>query len=200
MKPTPRKPFNGRSRTRNSLQTLGFVATTAVLAAACGSSSGSSASSTQALLASSAASPQAAGASAQGGALTITTKSGPLGTYLVDGTGKTIYLWVADKGMTSTCSGQCTTYWPPVTGTAKASGAAKQSDLGTSKRSDGGMQVTYAGHPLYYFALDKAPGQTTGQGNNGFGAKWWVVGADGNAITSGAPSSGSSPTGGTRGY
>jgi predicted lipoprotein with Yx(FWY)xxD motif len=206
MTPTGTKPESTTSGNRNSLQTLGFVAVAAALAAACGSSSSSSASGAAALQASAVASSQPGAGSTQtggaAGAVTITTKSGPLGTYLVDGAGKTLYLWVADKSTTSTCSGQCATYWPPVTGPATASGGAQQSDLGTSKRSDGSMQVTYAGHPLYYFLQDKGPGQTTGQSNDGFGAKWWVVGADGKAITTGAPASGaaSSSGAGVKGY
>jgi hypothetical protein len=56
-------------------------------------------------------------------------------------------------------------------------------ELGTTKRSDGSMQVTYNGHPLYYYEGDTAAGQTTGQGSNGFGAKWWLVTPSGSAIT-----------------
>jgi predicted lipoprotein with Yx(FWY)xxD motif len=126
-------------------------------------------------------------------AVTVATKSGSLGTYLVDGSGRTLYLWVADTGSTSNCSGQCVTYWPPLTGAAKASGSVQQAALATSKRSDGSMQVTYQGHPLYYFSGDKSAGSTAGQGSDGFGAKWWVVGVDGKAITgsSSGPTSGS---------
>jgi predicted lipoprotein with Yx(FWY)xxD motif len=68
------------------------------------------------------------------------------------------------------------------TATPKASGTAKASLLGTTTRSDGSREVTYAGHPLYYFAGDTAPGQTTGQGSDGFGADWWVVTPGGKAI------------------
>jgi predicted lipoprotein with Yx(FWY)xxD motif len=67
--------------------------------------------------------------------------------------------------------------WPtvPTKGTLTASGGAKGSDLGTTTRSDDSKQVTYDGHPLYYFAGDSGPGQTSGQGSNGFGVKWWLV-------------------------
>jgi predicted lipoprotein with Yx(FWY)xxD motif len=66
-----------------------------------------------------------------------------------------------------------------------ASGGAQTSDLGTITRSDGTKQVTYDGHPLYYFIADKSKGQTTGQGSDGFGAKWWLVAPSGDAITTG---------------
>ena len=84
----------------------------------------------------------------------------------------------------STCSGACAQAWPPLTtsGTPKAGGKVKASLLGTTTRSDGSREVTYAGHPLYYFEGDSAPGQTTGQGSDGFGAPWWVVSPAGKAI------------------
>ena len=82
------------------------------------------------------------------------------------------------------CSGACAQAWPPLTTTTtpKASGAVKASLLGTTKRADGSREVTYAGHPLYYFAGDSTPGQTTGQGSNSFGSPWWVVAPAGKAI------------------
>jgi predicted lipoprotein with Yx(FWY)xxD motif len=69
-----------------------------------------------------------------------------------------------------------------VSGSPKAAGAVKQALLGTTKRKDGTTEVTYAGHPLYLYAGDAAPGQTTGEGLNQFGAKWYVVKADGKKI------------------
>ena len=121
-------------------------------------------------------------------AATVKTATGAAGTFLVDAKGRALYLWVADKGSTSTCSGSCAQAWPPLTTTGKpqASTGAKASLLGTTKRSDGTLEVTYAGHPLYYFAGDAKPGQTNGQGSDGFGADWWVVAPDGNAIESAA--------------
>ena len=68
-------------------------------------------------------------------------------------------------------------------------------DLGTITRSDGTKQVTYKGHPLYYYAADTSPGQVTGQGSNSFGAKWWLVAPSGAAITKSA--SGGSSSGGS---
>ena len=112
-----------------------------------------------------------------------TTKTS-LGTFLVDAKGRALYLWDADHGTKSTCSGACAQAWPPLTtaGTPKASGAAKASLLGTTTRPDGSREVTYAGHPLYYYEGDTMPGQTTGQGSDGFGSPWWVVSPAGKAI------------------
>jgi predicted lipoprotein with Yx(FWY)xxD motif len=172
------------------------LAAMAFLATACGSSSGSAgaapaASAAAAATTAAAASAGAGGSSAAGAAtaVTVATKTGSLGTYLVDGSGRTLYLWVGDKGSTSTCDASCIKYWPPLTGTPKAGGSLQQSALSTSARSDGSKQVTYDGHPLYYFSGDQAAGDTAGQGNNGFGALWWVVGADGKAITAAAGAS-----------
>jgi hypothetical protein len=99
----------------------------------------------------------------------------------------------------SACSGACAGAWPPVpaSGTVTAGSGVTASDLGTITRSDGTKQVTYDSHPLYYFAGDSAAGQTSGQGSDGFGAKWWLVSPAGAQITSAdsASSSGSSSGG-----
>lgn len=125
---------------------------------------------------------------------TITTKSGSAGTYLTDGSGHSVYLWVKDPSGKSVCSGSCAGAWPPVPASGKvaASGGAETSYLGSITRSDGTKQVTYDGHPLYYFAGDSSAGQTSGQGSDGFGAKWWLVAPSGAQITGTAPSSPSS--------
>jgi len=108
-----------------------------------------------------------------------------LGAILVDGSGKTVYLFVADKGTVSSCYTSCATIWPPMltTGAPQAGTGAKASLLGTTTRTDGKVEVTYAGHPLYYFIQDKKAGDATGQGINGFGGLWWVVSPAGAAIT-----------------
>jgi predicted lipoprotein with Yx(FWY)xxD motif len=117
-------------------------------------------------------------------AAVVTAKSSSLGTFLVDAKGQTLYLWDADHGSMSTCNGECATNWPPLTtkSAPKAGAGVKASLLGTTKRADGTQEVTYAGHPLYTFAGDTAPGQTTGQGSAAFGAPWWVVTPAGKAI------------------
>jgi predicted lipoprotein with Yx(FWY)xxD motif len=151
----------------------------ALLLAACGSSSSSSTSSS-ATTSTGAAKP----ASSPRPASVVGTSTGSLGTFLVDSKGRALYLWDADHGSKSVCSGDCATAWPPLTtsGTPKASGMAKSSLLGTTKRADGSREVTYAGHPLYYYAGDTGSGQTNGQGSDSFGSPWWVVSPAGKAI------------------
>jgi predicted lipoprotein with Yx(FWY)xxD motif len=106
---------------------------------------------------------------------------GNLGQILVGANGKTVYVFLADTGTTSTCNGSCAQNWPPVTttGTPQASGGVSQALLGTTKRADGSTQVTYHGHPVYYFIADTGPGMANGEGINAFGALWEVVTAAG---------------------
>ena len=115
----------------------------------------------------------------------IETASSSAGTFLTDGSGRAVYMWEKDSGGTSACSGACAGAWPPVmaSGTVTASGSAKSSDLGSITRPDGTKQVTYDGHPLYYFSGDSGPGTATGQGNDGFGAKWWLLAPTGSDVT-----------------
>ena len=160
------------------------VIATAALTVACGSTSSSGVAGAAALNAASvAATPAASAPAAASATVTIETHSGALGSYLTNGAGRTLYLWVADTGSTSTCTGSCAGAWPPVVGAPKAAGSVRASNLATVARSDGSHQVTYDGHPLYYFVGDKAAGSTAGQGSDGFGAKWWVVSAAGTPIT-----------------
>jgi predicted lipoprotein with Yx(FWY)xxD motif len=116
----------------------------------------------------------------------ITTVSSSAGTFLANSSGHAVYLWTKDSSGMSACSGACAGAWPPVTttGTVTATGGAKSSDLGTITRSDGTKQVTYDGHPLYFFSGDSGPGMASGQGNDGFGAKWWLVSPSGSDVTS----------------
>jgi predicted lipoprotein with Yx(FWY)xxD motif len=107
-----------------------------------------------------------------------------VGRILVDSKGITLYDFVQDKGTTSTCYGACAALWPPLLTTGKpiAGTGVRASLLGTTKRKDGKLEVTYGGHPLYYFVTDRKPGQTTGQGINQFGAPWWVISPAGKEI------------------
>ena len=118
-----------------------------------------------------------------GGAKVVIAKS-PLGRILVDGKGITLYDFVKDKGTTSSCYGACAALWPPLTTKGKpvAGRGVRASLLGTTKRKDGKLEVTYNRHPLYYFVSDRKPGQTTGQGINQFGAPWWVLSPAGKEI------------------
>ena len=115
---------------------------------------------------------------------TVKTTHGKLGTFLVGPKGRTLYLFEADKTTKSTCYNACATAWPPLltSGKPKAAGKTKASLLGTTKRKDGKTQVTYKGHPLYYFIQDKKAGDTNGQDVNGFGARWYVVAPSGKKI------------------
>jgi predicted lipoprotein with Yx(FWY)xxD motif len=157
------------------------LAISAVVVAGCGSSNSSSSSATAA-----AATTSGSSAAPTAAAITIGTTKGKDGTYLTGADGRVVYLWVADSGGKSACSGACAHAWPPVEGTPSAGAGVTSSDLGTITRSDGSKQVTYKGHPLYYFIADKSAGDTKGQGSNSFGAKWWLVAPSGSAITGAA--------------
>jgi predicted lipoprotein with Yx(FWY)xxD motif len=114
---------------------------------------------------------------------TISLRGTAVGKVLVAGNGRTLYLFTHDKGKTSTCYGQCAAFWPPLMATRPTVGAGlKASLLGTTKRRNGKLQVTYRGHPLYFFAQDKKAGDIHGQGFVHFGGAWWVVSAAGAAI------------------
>jgi predicted lipoprotein with Yx(FWY)xxD motif len=173
------------------LFSLGALAVVgALVLAACGgsgsSSSGASTSSGASSTPSYGAAPPSTSntSNSSGAASAVSTKTTSLGTFLVDAKGRTLYLWIADNRSMSTCTAACAQAWPPLTTTStpKASGAVKASLLGTTKRPDGSREVTYAGHPLYTFAGDAQPGQTAGEGSNGFGAPWWVVSPAGKAL------------------
>lgn len=176
---------------------MGLVlAVAALVVAACGSASSNAGSS-------SAAGNAPASSSAPSGAkASVGVASGADGKYLVGSSGRALYLWVADPNGKSVCAGSCAKFWPPLTTTSTpvAGGGVTSSQLGTITRSDGQKQVTYDGHPLYTFLLDRSKGEFKGQGSDNFGAKWWLVAPSGAAITktsSGAAAAGSS---GSSGY
>lgn len=156
------------------------AALTVVGLAACGSS-GSTSSSSSAAAASAGTSSSAAMAAA-----TVQLRSSKLGRILTDATGRTLYLWLADKGGKSACTGACAGAWPPLVshGAPHAGTGVTAGKLGTVKRAGGALQVTYAGHPLYTFSGDSAAGQVNGQGSTAFGAAWYAVSAGGSAIKS----------------
>lgn len=154
-----------------------------LVVAGCGSSSSSSSAAASKPPASVSPSPAPASATA----VSVSTMKGSSGTFLVS-SGRTLYLWVADSPGRSSCSGACAAAWPPLLSQAKptASAGVSAAALGRITRSDGSEQVTYKGHPLYFFAGDTGPGMVTGQGSDGFGAKWWLVAPSGSAITTSA--------------
>lgn len=147
----------------------------ALVAAGCGGKSSSSSSSAPA--SSPATTAAAAGA-------TVAVKSSKLGRILVDGSGRTLYLFEKDTGTISTCSGACATGWPPLltSGAPQAGSGVSAALLGTTTRADGKTEVTYHGHPLYYFAGDGKAGDTNGEGVKAFGAEWYVLSAAGNKV------------------
>jgi predicted lipoprotein with Yx(FWY)xxD motif len=110
-----------------------------------------------------------------------------LGRILVDARGRTLYLFEKDQAGRSSCSGLCATYWPPAIARGKTTAGTglRRSLLSTTRRDDGSRQFTYAGHPLYRFSGDQAPGQATGQGMNVFGAEWYVLSAAGHKVEEG---------------
>lgn len=167
------------------------VAAASLLFAACSSSNKSTTSA--------ATNPPATTASASG-AVTVSAANLPgVGTVLVDGNNRTLYVLVGEKGgkVTCTSSGNCTGIWPPMvlpagTNQATAGSGVQSSLLGVVMGPSGDHRVTYNGWPLYTFSGDTAPGQAKGQGVKDVYGLWWVLSPSGDPITTGSPSSGSS--------
>jgi predicted lipoprotein with Yx(FWY)xxD motif len=177
---------------RTSLRTLGVglpLAGVVMLVAACSSPSSSSSAATSTSTgptatptASAAPSSTASGSTASGSTLALKTASGKAGIWLTNSAGRALYVYTKDKGTTSECYGACATAWPPLTTTGKVTISGKYvvpKDLGFTTRSNGTKQVTYGGHPLYYFKGDTGPGQTNGQG---VGGVWFLVGPVANVM------------------
>jgi predicted lipoprotein with Yx(FWY)xxD motif len=121
-------------------------------------------------------------ATSGGNGVVAVAKSPELGTaILVDSKGFTLYDFHKDKGTKSACYGACAKGWPPLTtgGAPHAMSGAEASQLGTTKRSDGTTQVTYAGHPLYTFVEDTKPGEAKGNDVSAFGAQWYALKSSG---------------------
>ena len=126
----------------------------------------------------------------------VTLHKTAIGKILATSSGRTLYLFMADHKKKSACYGKCATFWPPLMKKGKVSAAAgvKAKLLGTTKRKNGKLQVTYKGHPLYLFKLDKSSGQIAGQGQNFFGGKWFIVSSAGKAIKAAPPAGGGTTT------
>jgi predicted lipoprotein with Yx(FWY)xxD motif len=122
--------------------------------------------------------------STKSGGTTVAVAKTRIGRIVVDSKGITLYDFVTDKGGVSGCYGACAALWPPLItkGKPHAGPGVRASLLGTTKRKDGKLEVTYNHHPLYYFVTDRKPGQTTGQGVNQFGGPWWVLSPAGREI------------------
>jgi predicted lipoprotein with Yx(FWY)xxD motif len=163
-----------------ALPIAALLATAAL--AGCGSSGGGYSSSSNA----------SAGAAPLAAAGTLSASSTSIGTVLVDGSGRTLYTFARDSGGKSNCNGACAQNWPP----AKASGALKagsgvtKSKLSAIRRSDGTMQVAFAGHPLYRFSGDSGAGDVTGQAQRAFGGLWLAITPAGQGATGKASSGG----------
>jgi predicted lipoprotein with Yx(FWY)xxD motif len=183
------------------------AAAAVALLAACGSSGtstgasggSSTSSSAPATSASSAAPSTSASTSASG----ITTAKTSKGTVLTTAQGFTLYQFAIDPTGASKCYGQCATFWPPVIGKpTMAAGASLTGKFGTIKRTNGTLQATYDGRPLYLFEGDKKAGQVNGNGINTSGGLWWAETPTGAKLTStaAAPSSSASTSSGGGGY
>src|SRR5919198_246154 len=127
---------------------------------------------------------------------TLSLRKTSLGVILVNARGHTLYLFAKDRNAKSSCNGSCARFWPPLLsrGNPTVGPGVKRSLLGKTKRSDGTLQVTYNKHPLYTYRLDKQAGQTKGEGNSLFGAKWWAVSARGRAVVRAPISRGTTST------
>ena len=154
------------------------TAAVAVIAAGCGGG-GSGGGSGSAY----AGTPKPAAAKTAGGAA-VAMRTTELGPTLVDSQGRTLYLFEKDTTTASTCYGACASVWPPLTtnGKPQAQAGISAAKLGTTKRNDGKVEVTYAGHPLYYYVSDTEPGQLSGEGLDQFGATWDAVAPSGTGI------------------
>ena len=176
-----------RSRPITFLASAAAIPLTALAIAACGGGG-----------AATAATPK----TSSGASATVGVANSSLGSILVDSTGRTVYLFKADVGAKSACTGACATAWPPLLATGKPTPGTglTASKLGTITRSGGNHQLTYNGHPLYLFIKDKKPGQTTGQGVTAFGAAWFALTPSGNQASAPASSSGGGGGSGGLGY
>jgi len=169
-----------RSKPITWLATAAVIPLTALAVAGCGGGGkDSSASSTP---------PK----TASGQSVALGVENSSLGKILANSRGDTLYLFKKDAGTKSACTGACASSWPPLraSGKPKVGTGASASMVGTTSRSDGKPQVTYNGHPVYTFTGDQSPGDTSGEGVNAFGARWYAISPAGNQITGTASSSG----------
>jgi predicted lipoprotein with Yx(FWY)xxD motif len=134
---------------------------------------------------------------ANGQAATVGVAKNGLGEILVDSRGRTLYLFKADQGSKSACTGACAVAWPPLVTQGKPTlGKGVDGSLvGTTTRPEGTAQITYNGHPLYLFAKDTRAGETNGQGVTAFGAAWFALNSAGSQVSQ-ISSSGTSGSGG----
>ena len=127
---------------------------------------------------------------------TLSLRKTGLGPILVNSRGRTLYLFSKERNGKSACSGNCAKFWPPLLrqGKPTVGPGIKQSLVGSTRRSNGSVQVTYNKHPLYSFAVDKRAGETKGEAYFAFGAKWYAVSATGRAVVKAATTTTSTTT------
>jgi predicted lipoprotein with Yx(FWY)xxD motif len=166
-----------RSKLITFLASAAVIPLVVVAVAACGGGGGATA-----------ATPK----TTSGASATVGVANSSLGSILVDSTGRTLYLFKADVGTNSACTGACASAWPPLLAAGKptAGTGLAASKIATITRSGGNRQVTYNGHPLYLYVGDQKPGDVTGQGVTAFGAAWFALTPAGNQISASASSSG----------
>jgi predicted lipoprotein with Yx(FWY)xxD motif len=128
------------------------------------------------------------GSSTAAATAVVSTRSlSGLGTVLVNGQGRTLYVFMPDKHVKVTCLGACAQLWPPTKlaagQKASAAGEVKATLLATDPDPEGGRVATYAGWPLYTYVPDTAPGQATGQDLETSGGKWYVIAPSGKLVT-----------------
>jgi predicted lipoprotein with Yx(FWY)xxD motif len=175
----------------SSIRRGSLVAAVAVVLAGCGSAADKTTSSVTTTAASTATATATATAAASvvkpkpHRAPTVRVARTAYGRALTDTRGFALYLFTHDQSPKSTCYGACASAWPPYVVRRRpvsAGRGAHSSLLGSIRRNDGRLQVTYAGHPLYYYVGDKKPGQVLCQAVTEFGGTWYVVAPGGSAI------------------
>ena len=164
-----------RSRPMTFLAGTAVIPIAALVVAGCGGGGGGASASTTPPKTTSPISARAA---------VVRVANSRLGKILVDSQGRTLYLFQKDSGKKSACTGPCAGAWPPLRANGKPTvgSGAKASLIGTTARSDGGPQVTYNGHPLYTFVMDKKAGDTNGEGKTAFGGRWFAVSPTGKQV------------------
>jgi predicted lipoprotein with Yx(FWY)xxD motif len=187
-------PYITRISKRRGLPLLAAPAAgVALLAAACGSAStigpayGSNGANTGSVSGGTAGGNPygTAPTQAPAGASSIKVSMSSLGSFLTDANGRTLYLFTRDSGNTPSCTGACTSVWPPVTWStaAQVGTGASASLLGTVANAGGQQQITYNGHPLYYYVGDVNAGETNGEQLDQFGGLWYVVSPSGMQVS-----------------
>src|SRR5262245_9921243 len=171
--------MKSRNRFRASAASVGVTGAFALALAGCGGDDAKGEPEATSGTTAQAATATATGARARGPKVKLIDSD--YGRILADGKGRALYLFTAESSTTSECYGDCATAWPPylVKKAPAALPGVTQGKIGTTRRNDGSLQATYAGHPLYYYVTDKAPGQVTCQAVNEFGGFWYVVRANG---------------------